>query len=49
MSVFGCFCGALYSCPVGEIYVVIKKQFFGSHKSIEEEYQFKASIAWDHP
>jgi hypothetical protein len=32
---YGCLCGALQSCPVGEIYVVIKKQFFGGDKSTE--------------
>jgi hypothetical protein len=43
-------CVVLYkSCLVGEIYVVIKKRFFGGYESTEEGYQFKASIAWDHP
>ena len=33
--------------PVGEFYVVIKKQFFGGYESIEEGSKFKASIASD--
>ena len=28
---------------------VIRKKSFGGYNSIEEGYEFKASIAWDHP
>ena len=43
-------CGVLRLCPVGEIYVVIKKK----KKNVEdlkltEGSVFKASIAWDLP
>jgi hypothetical protein len=32
---------------IGEVYVVIKKRFFGGYESIEEGSEFKASITWD--
>jgi hypothetical protein len=32
---------------IGEVYVVIKKRFFGGYESTEEGSEFKASIACD--
>jgi hypothetical protein len=32
---------------ISEVYVVIKKWFFGGYESTEEGFEFKVSITWD--
>ena len=50
MYVYGCLCGVLRICPVGEIHVVIQEEEEGHRRiKLTEGSVCKASIAWDHP
>ena len=45
---FGCLCGVLWSSLVGELYVVNLEAVLWRF-GLEEESEFKESIACDHP